>query len=286
MSRRALFVCLVLIITVVLAGVLTFSRQAPESAPLPAEPAGKSVAFKRQVIGQSVEGRAIEAFTFGTGARELLFIGGIHGGYEWNSVLLAYQFIDYFSAQPEQVPSSLRVTIIPNLNPDGVYKVIKKEGRFALADVPSGDASPGRFNAHNVDLNRNFACKWQAQSAWRGQPVSTGLAAFSEPESRALRDYVLASRPSAVVFWHSQAGAVYASECEAGILPETRAIMSAYAKAAGYQAVETFDAYPITGDAEGWLASIDVPAITVELTTHESVEWEQNLAGVRALLQR
>ena len=27
----------------------------------------------------------------------------------------------------------------------------------------------GRFNANNVDLNRNFDCSWQATSSWRGQ---------------------------------------------------------------------------------------------------------------------
>ncbi|MDZ4226479.1 MAG: hypothetical protein U1C66_03235 [Patescibacteria group bacterium] len=59
--------------------------------------------------------------------------------------------------------------------------------------------------------------------------------------------------------------------------------MNAYATASGYPAVDSFDAYEITGDAEGWLASVHIPAITVELSTHESVEWEQNLAGVMAL---
>ena len=60
--------------------------------------------------------------------------------------------------------------------------------------------------------------------------------------------------------------------------------MNVYAKASGYNAIKTFDSYAITGDSEGWLASINIPAITVELKTHETVEWEQNLAGIKALL--
>jgi hypothetical protein len=59
--------------------------------------------------------------------------------------------------------------------------------------------------------------------------------------------------------------------------------MNAYASASGYPAVDSFDAYEITGDAEGWLASIGIPAVTVELSTHEAIEWERNLAGVTAL---
>ena len=41
----------------------------------------------------------------------------------------------------------------------------------------------------------------------------------------------------------------------------------------------------MTGDAEGWLASIGVPAITVELSTHETIEWQKNLAGLTALIE-
>jgi hypothetical protein len=238
-----------------------------------------------RTIGSSVEGRPIEAYTFGSGETHLLFVGGIHGGYEWNSVLLAYEFIDHLG-DGTTVPPELTLTVIPSLNPDGVFKVIGKEGRFALADVPVGaDTTVGRFNANGIDLNRNFACKWQPESSWRGKTVSAGTEAFSEPEAKALRDLVAEIAPAAVVFWHSKANAVYASECTEGILPGTRTLMDTYASAASYPAIDTFDAYPVTGDAEGWLASIGIPAITVELSSHESLEFERNLLGFTALLE-
>jgi hypothetical protein len=243
-------------------------------------------AAKNKVIGTSVLGRQIEAYTYGTGKTNILFVGGMHGGYEWNSVVLAYSFIDYLNVHPEIIPQNLSVTVIPSINPDGVFKVVGKEGRFTALDVPANVPSePGRFNAHGVDLNRNFDCKWNPEGIWKGTPVSTGTAAFSEPESRVIRDFILANHPAAAVFWHSQANAVYASECEFGIIPETLDIMGAYATAAGYPAVKSFDAYVVTGDAEGWLASIGVPAITVELKTHETIEWDRNLAGIMALLK-
>jgi hypothetical protein len=241
----------------------------------------------REVIGYSVNGRAIESYSFGTGSTTLLFVGGIHGGYEWNSVLLAYEFIDQFIAETIVLPSDLRIVIIPALNPDGLFSVVQKEGRFTAAEIPPNDAhttGQGRFNANGVDLNRNFACKWQPKSTWRGKVVSAGNSAFSEPEAAALRDLVLQLRPETVVFWHSQANTVYASECEAGILPQTLIVMNKYASAAKYNAVASFDAYPISGDAEGWLASINIPAITVELETRTQTEWTRNKAGVEALL--
>ena len=92
--------------------------------------------------------------------------------------------------------------------------------------------------------------------------------------------------PDVVVFWHSQAGAVYGSKCTEGILPRTLQLMDTYATASGYDAISAFTSYEVTGDAEGWLASLGIPAITVELESHETVEWEQNLKGVEALLNQ
>ncbi|MDO8590624.1 MAG: M14 family metallopeptidase, partial [bacterium] len=139
--------------------------------------------------------------------------------------------------------------------------------------------------ANEVDLNRNFDCKWKPKGTWRGKTVSAGSEPFSEPEARVIRDFVLKNSPEAVVFWHSQSNAVYASQCQTGILPKTLTIMNAYSKASGYPAVKEFDAYVTTGAADDWLASINIPAITVELKTHETVEWERNLAGIKALFE-
>jgi predicted deacylase len=245
-------------------------------------------AVTQTIIGSSVEKRTIEAYSFGNGEDHLLFVGGMHGGYEWNSIILAYETIDHLKENPSLIPDNITIHIIPNLNPDGLYAATNLEGRFAAVDVPSQNmfaTGVGRFNANNVDLNRNFACKWAPESSWRGATVSAGTAAFSEPEAIALRDYVAQVDPKAVVFWHSQANNVYASECENGVLTETLALMSAYATAASYGAVPVFDAYPITGDAEGWLASIGIPAVTVELGSRTSIEWSQNLAGLQSVLR-
>lgn len=239
-----------------------------------------------RVIGNSVQGRAIESFTYGNGTTSVVFVGGIHGGYEWNSVLLAYQVMDYLKTNPNEVPKNVTVTIIPSLNPDGVFKVVGKEGRFVEKDASTDKnlLASARFNANSIDLNRNFDCDWKPTSTWQNKTVSAGKNPFSEPEALALKNFVEKNKPKVVIFWHSQANAVYASECGNGPLPETLTIMNAYASAAQYKAVEEFTAYPVTGDSEGWLASIGIPAITVELSSHESIEWDKNLAGIRAIL--
>lgn len=275
-----------IIISIIGLFVFIFSRNTEQVPPLAdAKEEIKTPVTRHEVIGSSVENRDIEAYTYGTGKKHLVFVGGIHGGYEWNGVVLAYKFIDHLNANLKTLPTNLTVTVIPSANPDGVYKVIGKEGRFTPADVPDTKKEHGRFNANKVDLNRNFDCKWKPESTWKGNVVSAGSAPFSEPETFAIKKFVLKNSPDAFVFWHSQANTVYASECENGILPETLDIMRAYSDASKYNSVASFDAYEVTGDAEGWLASINIPAITVELKTHETIEWEQNLAGIKALFE-
>lgn len=280
-SKIVLAVC-------ILAGIVlaVFMLLKPTPTPPPA-PEPEPIAFEEvKKIGVSLEGRAIEAYTYGNGEKQLVFVGGIHGGYEWNSVLLAYELMDYVKANPHIVPDTLRITVIPSMNPDPVFDVSGKEGRFTVADVTTDQKAleDARFNANGVDLNRNFDCKWQPTSTWKTRTVNAGTAPHSEPESKAFVDFVLTEKPAMVLFWHSQASAVYASFCENGILPITNDIYKAYAQATGYKAEEAFTAYDITGDAGDWLAKIGVPAISVELTDHTNTEFERNLKGVQALL--
>ena len=291
-SKISLLIAVVILLTTALIITLHLLTKKPEPL-IPEKTEVTEDTYKEepseinpQIIGFSVESRKIENYNYGHGSTTLLFVGGIHGGYEWNSVLLAYSFIDKIESGEIKIPEEITIKIIPNLNPDGVYKVTNKEGRFDPTDVEADYKNgEGRFNANEVDLNRNFACKWQPTSTWKNKNVSAGKTAFSEPEAKALKEFVEKEKPSAVIFWHSQANAVYASECEKGILPNTIKLMDTYAKASGYKAISAFDAYPVTGDAEGWLASIGIPAITVELSSRESIDWIKNKAGVEAVLE-
>jgi hypothetical protein len=247
---------------------------------VPAEPQ------KETIIGSSVEDRPITAYHYGTGANEVMFVGGIHGGYSWNTSLVAFELMDYLEENPDAVPANVRVTVIPVLNPDGLNKVVGTAGRFEASDVTATEAQsiPGRFNANNVDLNRNFGCDWKAQGVWQSRNVSGGSEAFSEPEAQAIKGYVEAKDPKAVVVWYSAAGGVFASNCHDGVLSETTELTNAFAKASGYKAYQEFDFYEITGDMVNWLASIEIPAISVLMTNHKDVEWSKNLAGIKAAL--
>ncbi len=237
--------------------------------------------------GRSTQDIPLTVAQFGAGERVILLVGGIHGGYEWNTILLAYDMIDYFTANPKEIPDDVTLYIIPSANPDGQYTVTFRTGRIGREDIPVGtDTSWGRFNGNGVDLNRNWDCNWSPEAYWRDRVVSGGSAPFSEPETAALRDFILEIEPESVTFWHSAAGAIYASWCGEDVFTSSVTLAEIYAQASGYPVGGGFSAYPITGDAGNWLATQGIPTIAVEFYTHTDTDWSQNLAGVQALLAR
>ncbi len=240
------------------------------------------------VLGKTVQGRDVIAYHYGTGTDEVLFVGGIHGGYEWNTALVAYNVMDYLKANPMAIPANVKVTVIPVLNPDGLARVLSTSTeRCTASDVSKSPEVlvSGRFNGNNVDLNRNFDCDWQPNAKWQNKNVSGGTSAFSEPEAAAVKAYVESHPLAAVVVWYSAAGGVFSSNCHGDVLPATKALTNTFAKASGYPAHEQFNFYEITGDMVNWLAKKQIPAISVLLTNHTDVEWTKNQAGVVAVLK-
>ena len=239
------------------------------------------------IIGTSTAGHPIVAYTFGTGTKKILFAGGIHGGYEWNTVLVARQLVDYLKTNPSVIPASVQVTVVPLLNPDGMSKVVPNIDSFTATDInPTQSVQvAGRFNGNTVDLNRNFDCDWKAKGTWQKTTVSGGTKAFSETESQAVKSFVESLHPNAVVVWYSSAGGVFSSNCHDGVLPETKTLTTTFANASGYPAHEVFNYYEITGDMVNWLAKMKIPAISVLLTNHTDTEWDKNKAGIDAILE-
>src|ERR1700687_575418 len=104
-------------------------------------------------IGTSVESRPIEAIRIGSGPRHLAPMGSIHGGWERNTMELVQRAYEHFRDHPNEIPDGLSVYFVPTTNPDG---------------VAAGTDRESAWNAHHVDLNRNFAtANWSADSFGR-----------------------------------------------------------------------------------------------------------------------
>ncbi|MFW5748747.1 MAG: M14 family metallopeptidase [Chloroflexota bacterium] len=238
---------------------------APGPAPALAAPAPIDLppAF---IFGRSVEGRDLYARRIGTGSTILMLVGGIHGGYEANTVTLVEELIAYFEATPGAVLPGLSLVLIPVLNPDGLAR---------------GPSLTGRFNANAVDLNRNWDCGWEPVAYFRDQQINPGTAPFSEPETQALASLVYDVRPALVLVYHSAANGVFAGDCPTGGV--SAEMVRVLGTATGYNFGVPFDDYTVTGTAPSWIDGLGIPAADVELTSAEATEFERNLRGIMAL---
>jgi LysM repeat protein len=239
--------------------------------------------FDREILGESALGHPIEVYRIGQGRHHVTLVGAIHGGYEWNTALLAYRMITHFSVYPERIPADLTLHVIPIANPDGIAAITGVPGPFAAAEI-GGDITVGRPNGNGVDLNRNWGCDWSAEAQWGQESVSGGPRPMSEPEIRSLRHYFVRIEPDVVIWLHSAAGLLVPGNCNDIIHPASERAAMLYSALSAYPVGE-FNAYRVTGDAADWLAQHKIASFTVELSNHQDLEFDRNLAGLLSLFE-
>jgi predicted deacylase len=218
------------------------------------------------IFGTSVEGRDLEAHRFGTGNKTIVLVGGVHTGFETNTVRLVNELRAYYAASPTDILPQIALVLVPVLNPDGLEK---------------GRQIAGRFNANGVDLNRNWGCGWSPEAFFRATPVSPGSAPFSEPETVALGSLIQQLTPAAVLFYHAAARGVFPGNCGQIV---SDGLAQIYSAASGYPYSREFSDYSVTGSAPAWVDSLGIPAVDIELASAEDSEFTRNLNAIRAVM--
>ena len=147
----------------------------------PAEPRPSVLPSSYQIVGSSAEYHPILCLTLGQGPDVVLVMATIHGN-EAVGTPLVRRLGAYLRQHPELLEGRM-VVLLPVANPDGMARGI-------------------RYNAHNVDLNRNF------EAANRVNDEHSGPTALSEPESRIIRRLITQYKPDRIVSLHLPLGCI------------------------------------------------------------------------------
>lgn len=228
--------------------------------------------YRRISIGRSVRGRSIDVLRFGSGRKERMIIAGIHGGDEYNTILLANQLVEHLAAHPGLVPEGYTLYILPALNPDGAAR---------------GRDPDDRLNENGVDLNRNFDTNWR--SAWQSRgcaslPGTAGAGPGSEPETKALKRFLSERRVEALINYHSAGLGIFPSGAPAH--PESIRLAKAIAAISRYAYPPLDTGCEYTGTLVDWAAENGViAAVDLELNSVESPEFEANLKILELLMR-
>jgi len=224
-----------------------------------------------ELIGTSQAGAPLVVHHLGTGATRVFILGGQHGGPEANTVQLVERLLDHFAANPNELPDSVELDILPVANPDGL-------------------ANGTRQLLSGVDPNRNWGGPdWRADAYDSNAHFRVGLGGpepFSEPETRALADWLLRVRPALVVNYHSAGGFVFGPHSG-----PTADLAAGFVSATGYRWPEPGSGqnplpYTATGSMSVWLREVGIPGLFVELSSAQDPELARNLAGVQAVLEQ
>jgi protein MpaA len=153
-----------------------------------------------ELLGRSVQGRTIAAVRRGDPAapRKVLVVGCVHG-----DECAGHAIVDALrGATP---PAGVELLLVRDLNPDGFRRRTRQ-------------------NARGVDLNRNASQGWRDLGP-RGSRYYSGRRPFSEPETRAIRSFILRERPALTFWYHQPLALVDFPEAGGGALTRAYAAM-------------------------------------------------------------
>ncbi|BFF97752.1 carboxypeptidase B-like [Drosophila madeirensis] len=237
--------------------------------------------------GRTHENRTLRSITitngYGRRDKKVIFIDAAFHAREWLTPAAALYAIDQLVVGFELNKELLQDydwIVLPLVNPDGYTFSRTIDPRWRK------NRSPNRLGCHGTDLNRNFAVGWGGASTSKN-PCShekyCGRAAFSEPESRAVRQIMhhlmatergilyisIHSHGSWILYPWSYAKIAakntqeHAEIAQAGVAAVVNAPFDSSTK---YKAKASHELYPAGGTSTDYAYSIGFPlAYTLEL---------------------
>lgn len=226
----------------------------------------QSVNTPKQAIGKTAFGREIYAVRCGHGLPVGIATYAIHGR-EFITAKLAFShfFTGVFGS----------VWLLPLVNPDGALL-----SQIGLSSTPENewenllsingkntDFSLWKANGRGVDLNVNFDAEWGKGKSNVFAPAPenyVGKAAFSEMESRALKEFTLAIRPDYTISYHTKGEEIYwYFGQDEKREKRDKGLAQVLSKATMYPLKQTFGS---VGGYKDWcIQALQIPAFTVEV---------------------
>jgi len=237
------------------------------------------VADQIDSIGVTIQGRRIEALRLGRAVpgpdmRPTVFYSALTHAREPGGMQALLWFVDHLLQGYGSDPLATHllddrvILIVPVVNPDGY---LRNQNTF----FTSGGASFGMWRKNlrdnnasgtitsidGVDINRNYGYQWGLDNVGSSGSFSAenyrGTAAFSEPETRAQRDAVIALRPVTGMSFHTYSdlllhpwGWTEAAPADSEAFYEWMDVMSA---GSGYQTgLGTRILYRVNGEFNDW----------------------------------
>jgi murein tripeptide amidase MpaA len=207
----------------------------------------------------------------------IVLMGGHHAR-EWVSVdvpfLIAKHLLTRYNSDTliTRLVNSAEIWVVPMVNPDGHQYSVTTQRLWRKNRRNNGDGTFG------VDLNRNYGYQWAGpgSSGDTFSEIYRGPSAFSEPETQAVRDFLQAHTPKALISYHSFSqlilypwGYTHNPAPDESLLNNLAVALADRIHTVhgqNYTPEQASDLYLASGDTTDWLYGLfAVPAVTIEL---------------------
>lgn len=241
-------------------------------------------------LGYSLWGKPIPILRLGdeNAPRRVLYVG-THHGMEWITTLLLLQFVQefcegyqqhrrIFNIQIQHLYRARQIFLVPLLNPDGVelqlhgcsHRPAQERQQLLTWNRSNPDFTHWQSNGRGVDLNHNYNAGFEAYKKLEqtagiraGATRFSGDAPESEPETRALAQWIRSHSPHLALTLHTQGEEIYypaTGTCR----QSNEKIASLFARMSGYAPgqAQGMAAY---GGLTDWISdTLHFPAFTLE----------------------
>ncbi|MBM7097501.1 LysM peptidoglycan-binding domain-containing protein [Bacillus sp. H-16] len=241
-----------------------------------------------RTIGNSVMGKDIYELSVGTGDKRVHLNGSFHA-HEWITTPVLMQTLNTYllglvNSEPVRglalLPffSSVTLSIVPNVNPDGVDLLINGlpdeepyRSEVLAINNNSTDFSGWKANIRGVDLNNQYPAQWEEEAETKPQSPSPrdfpGYAPLTEPEAIAMADLVSESDFDRVLAYHTQGKVIFWGY--QGLEPEeSETIVNEFARVSGFEPIQYVESY--AGFKDWFIQEFRRPGFTVELGLGEN----------------
>nr|MBN2276475.1 immune inhibitor A [candidate division Zixibacteria bacterium] len=258
-------------------------------------------------IGQTLEGRDVYAVKISDNASvdeeepEILFTSAIHCREGITPLVLIefmWNLLENYGTDPEAtyLIDNREMWFVLVVNPDGYYyNDMNSPGGGGMWRKNRRDNGDGTYG---VDLNRNYGYMWGyddiGSSPDPGDETYRGPGPFSELETQAMRDFIIAHNFVITLYFHSYSNLIlWPYSYEVGIYSPDEYIFSALGRTVnsinGYRPGPGWTLYPTNGDSDDWGYGEQTLkdknyAITIEVGGYDDGFWPET-SRINPLIQ-
>ncbi len=187
---------------------------------------GRFSFVETEIIGYSVMKTPIHSIKIGDGERKI-FINCAHHGLEYLTAAFIMKFLkeyaqaissgeEFFGYDARELRRNITLYVVPMVNPDGVdiavhgvditnpyhQKLISNVGIHSFNRV-------WQANARGVDINHNYNAHWRVVKTKPSPTQYAGPYSESEPETKAMVEFVRKMDFDMLIAFHSQGREIY-----------------------------------------------------------------------------